>query len=94
MSTPLANTVASVSGVATVAGVAVSDVATVAHAISEALASDPSSFSGNSNGSTPSAFYALIGLSVAATILVVIVLVLAVMFVRKNQSYVLLGDKP
>jgi len=61
--------------------------------VSNALASDSNSFYGNSNGSDPSAFNALIGLSVVATILVVVVLVLAIMFIRKNQ-YVLLTEKP
>jgi len=87
METPIAKTSAP-----TVTNAApVTNAATV---INNALASDPNSFSGSSDGSNPSASNALIGLSVVATILVVVVLVLAIMFVRKNQTYVLLVEKP
>jgi len=85
MDTPLANVVPN--------DVNIPNIATMANAISAALASDPNSFSGNANSSNPSALYALIGLSVAATILVVVVLILAIVFVRKNQLYLLLEDK-
>jgi len=83
MSTPLAGEAAPVATVPPVASV-----------ISAALASDSNSFSGNANSGNPSTVYALIGLSVAATILVVAVLVLAILLVRKNQLYLLLEDKP